>query len=129
MNTFIKELDDNIKNMEWPVIMPDKFLNIIKGNDKIAIIDLRKAEDANFDRLISKVFGSQDNHIDFYKIGFKQFVSQSEKIDFSIYKSVITICGFGPKSAIAASIKRWDNKDNFYFLKGGISEFKQTYLK
>lgn len=129
MNTFLKELDENIKNMEWPVIMPDKFHHIINGNDKIAIIDLRKSEEANIENLINKISGSQNNHIDFINIEFQNFVSESEKIDFSNYKYAIAICGFGPKAAIAASIKRWDNKNNFYFLKGGVSEFKETYLK
>ena len=129
MNSFFKELDDNIKNMEWPVLMPVQFHDIINSDDKIAIIDLRKAEDANIDNLINNAFGSQENHIDIFKIGFKNFVSQSEKIDFSIYKYAIAICAGGPKAAIAASIKRWEGNDNFYFVKGGVMEFKEIYLK
>ncbi len=128
MNTFFKEIDNNIKNMEWPVIMPDQFHDIINSDDKIAIIDVRKAEDANFDKLVNQIFGSQDNHIDYINLEFQNFVSQSEEIDFSIYKYAIIICGGGPKSAVAASIKRWAGKDNFYFVKGGVMEFKETYL-
>ena len=127
MNTFFKEIDTNIKNMEWPVIMPDEFHKLVNSDEKIAIIDIRMPEDANFEELLISNFETLNNNIDFFKIGFKKFVSKTETMDFSTYKYAIIICAGGPKSALLASVKLWEGKKNFHFLKGGVMEFKQTY--
>ena len=128
MNTFFKEIDTNIKNMEWPVIMPDEFHNLINGDETIAIIDIRQPEDATFEELLIANFESLNSNIDFFKIGFKNFVSKTETMDFSNYKYALIICGGGPKSALLASIKFWEGKDNFYFVKGGVMEFEEIFL-
>ena len=114
-NEFLEELDQKLKAMPWPVIMPDQFNKLLVEGENMAIIDVREKEDCCFeDERIEK------KHI--YHIPFNSFVTELDKLDLSHYKYVCTICTAGPKGAVAASIARWMGRENVFFVKGGVME-------
>lgn len=116
MNKFQNELDNKVKNMAWPVIMPADFKHLLSTGHNMAIIDVREPEGCCFSSE-----NIDNKHI--YNIPFNSLVSEFPKYDFTSYKTIIMICFAGPKGAVAASILRWMDNDNVFFLKGGIEEF------
>ena len=116
MNSFFNELNDKVKQMPWPVIMPADFKTYLEQGHNMAIIDVRDPEGCCFsdDKIDNK-------HI--FNIPFNSLVSEVTKLDLSSYESIVMVCFAGPKGAVAASIMRWMGMDNVYFLKGGVEEF------
>ncbi len=112
---FLIELDQKLKTMPWPVVMPDQFNQLLSKGVNMAIIDVREPEDCCFsdERIDSK-------HI--YNVPFNSLVSELPKIDLSGYEYIFTICTAGPKGAVAASIMRWMGMENVFFVKGGVVE-------
>jgi len=116
-NKFLKELDQKLKTMPWPVIMPDQFNKLLTKGENMAIIDVREKADCCFE-------DERINNKHIYHIPFNSFVTEVEKLDLSSYKYVFTICTAGPKGAVAASIARWMGLENVLFVKGGVAEYR-----
>ena len=112
---FLIELDQKLKAMSWPVIMPDQFNKLLAKGENMAIIDVREKEDCCFEDI-----RIEKKHI--YHIPFNSFVREIEQLDLSNYKYVCTLCTAGPKGAVAASIARWMGRENVVFVKGGVVE-------
>ncbi|MCK5856906.1 MAG: rhodanese-like domain-containing protein [Bacteroidales bacterium] len=115
MNNFEKELDNRLKAMPWPVVMPAQFNKLINKGVNMAIIDVREPEDCCF----------EDERIDckhIYNVPFNSLVTELPNLDLSSYDYIFTICTAGPKGAVAASIARWMDMENVFFVKGGIVE-------
>jgi rhodanese-related sulfurtransferase len=112
---FLIELDQKLKAMPWPVVMPDQFNQLLSKGVNMAIIDVRELEDCCFsdERIDSK-------HI--YNVPFNSLVAELPKMDLSTYDYIFTICTAGPKGAVAASIMRWMGMEKAFFVKGGIAE-------
>ena len=110
---FRAQLDERMREIEWPIMTLAAYQAAIERGDRVAVIDVRKALDCCY-------IGPQHKAADLYHVPLKAFALGICDVPVDEYDTLVCICVGGPMSAVAACMLRMLGYHNAWFLAGGI---------